>query len=441
MACRWGTQTPGPIYSRSTNAKAGQPRRELATAISEVGPHLPVTKGTAILVQKPTLDDWAQAELAKGRHAGRIHDCVWVLAAMAQRAGVDPAALTFAHVQDYLTGHRTKRGTPIGQSTARQYESMARGWIRYVATGDSVRGGRELRTELAAFKTWLMTRAPGRRALRESSATERRNNVSAVARHAGVHPARLTGAHVTAFLADHGHCSIPYVNRLLGSLQVYAAFAAIADPTAGIVRDIPLQTPRRGRPVSDRAVRAMLAIATDTERALMLLGLYCGGRAHELAMICAEDLEIIDDEGNGRLLICDGKGGYARYVPIGAEQIADLAPVYVPGVTTGKLFPKLCGTHKELTKMGAGRRVTTMIRELAARAGVKCTAHQLRHWFASTANEQTGGANLVLIGDLLGHKSLETTKVYLASLAQQDRGVSLSGVLGQRVRGMQRGAA
>jgi site-specific recombinase XerD len=66
-----------------------------------------------------------------------------------------------------------------------------------------------------------------------------------------------------------------------------------------------------------------------------------------------------------------------------------------------------------------------LIERLYARAGIRkqvlegALVHALRHTFATTALE--GGASVLEVSQLLGHESLDTTRLYLEATADELR--------------------
>lgn len=125
--------------------------------------------------------------------------------------------------------------------------------------------------------------------------------------------------------------------------------------------------------------------------------LYTGVRLAELAGVRPPDVDI--DERTMRIL---GKGGAERLVPLHPDLVGDLAAALASG---GPLFPSRRGGPIS----AAG--ISEMFRRFVqGQLGVACTAHQLRHSVAVRLLRE--GVDIRLIGDLLGHQSLNTTKRY-----------------------------
>lgn len=170
----------------------------------------------------------------------------------------------------------------------------------------------------------------------------------------------------------------PTVPRALSRAQLQAMLAA-------------LDTPRGPREWAHTHDRARLGVR---------LFLYTGLRLSEVAQLRWGDVSL----EASTIVVRDGKGGRARSVPIHRRLAVELLAVAdrdparaVIGSRDGAvLHPK---TVAEIFS-----------RWLRAR-GVTITAHQLRHTFATEMLR--AGAPLPDIQAALGHRSLETTQVYL----------------------------
>jgi site-specific recombinase XerD len=116
------------------------------------------------------------------------------------------------------------------------------------------------------------------------------------------------------------------------------------------------------------------------------------------------------DEGEIKVL---GKGSKERIVLFGSHARNALHK-YIkegrPGLISGKKAPSLFINRRggRLTP----RSVERMIASYAKKAGLnkKVTPHTLRHSFAT--HLLSGGADLRMVQELLGHVSLSTTQVY-----------------------------
>jgi integrase/recombinase XerC len=135
----------------------------------------------------------------------------------------------------------------------------------------------------------------------------------------------------------------------------------------------------------------------------------CGIRVSEL-----EGLNVEDVDGMNRTVRVSGKGGRERIVPIGRVAI-DAIRAYretleiekgVPAAAQGPLFLNPKGGR--LT----GRSVARILDKIARKAGIAIpvSPHALRHTFATHMLD--AGADLRVVQELLGHKSLSTTQKY-----------------------------
>jgi integrase/recombinase XerC len=141
------------------------------------------------------------------------------------------------------------------------------------------------------------------------------------------------------------------------------------------------------------------------DRAVVFLMLHAGLRVGELVSLEVGDIEL--GERRGEVRVRHGKGGKERTVPLNAEVRRALREWLEvrPKVESPYLFVGKGG--ERLRDSGVQRRVA----EIGRRAGVELTPHVLRHTFARMLVE--AGVGLERVAALLGHESLDTTKVYL----------------------------
>ncbi len=140
----------------------------------------------------------------------------------------------------------------------------------------------------------------------------------------------------------------------------------------------------------------------------MLEVLYGSGlRVTELATLKVAEINLHDG-----FLVCRGKGGKERIVPLGRSSckairryLDEVRPLVDPGGTE-ELF--LSRRGRPFTRQG----VWKLLRQHAAKAGLsaKISPHVLRHSFATHLLER--GADLRSVQLMLGHSQITTTQIY-----------------------------
>jgi integrase/recombinase XerC len=176
--------------------------------------------------------------------------------------------------------------------------------------------------------------------------------------------------------------------------------------------------------------------------------LQTGVRLDECGHLHLEDLDV--GERSGHLTIRHGKGNKARIVPLNAsarQALADyLAPrfgcdptikavaLHWPRTSPRTPLTPLWKSQKggALTMSAMRQMIDEIVRASAARGLVpsKTCAHTLRHTFAHNYLETYPG-DVVGLAALLGHASLDTTRLYSQPTLEQ---------LGTRVEGLNQNA-
>ena len=190
----------------------------------------------------------------------------------------------------------------------------------------------------------------------------------------------------------------------------------------GVIRENPADavlTPRQEKylPVHlsvDDAFRLLDSIKTDTlagrrNRAFLETLYSCGIRVSEL-----EGLNVQDIDGVNRTVRVLGKGRRERVVPIGRVALDAIrsyrkcleAQKGVMAATRGPLFLNNSGGRL------SSRSVARILDKIARQCGIgtPVSPHALRHTFATHMLD--AGADLRVVQELLGHKSLSTTQKY-----------------------------
>jgi integrase/recombinase XerD len=163
-------------------------------------------------------------------------------------------------------------------------------------------------------------------------------------------------------------------------------------------------------------VERALAICTGgspkalRNHAILLLLARLGVRAHEVAVLCLEDIN--GYEGYG--CIRPGKTHRARVLPL-VQEVGCAVATYLqhgrPPTTSRHLFLHCRAPFRPLTDATAISRIAT---RALVRAGIasraRLGAHTFRHTVASQMVNQ--GASFKDVADVLGHRSLQTTGIY-----------------------------
>lgn len=221
------------------------------------------------------------------------------------------------------------------------------------------------------------------------------------------------------------------VNRRLASLRIFLAWAVEtgrlpANPMARIsglkppARTAPrwLSQPEQARLTAaiERAVQLALSLADHPEaglavqalrdRALLIMLLNTGLRVLEIASLTLDDLILTGDEG--AVFIREGKGGVARTVPLNrrTRQVLDEYLALRPDHHSRRLFVGQRGP------IGV-RQVLRLLKKYCRHAGLPAdliSVHTLRHTFGKNLVE--AGVPLEEVAALMGHASLNTTRIY-----------------------------
>jgi integrase/recombinase XerD len=158
-----------------------------------------------------------------------------------------------------------------------------------------------------------------------------------------------------------------------------------------------LVAPRSGDPLWKR------------DRAILELMYATGCRVSE---VC--DLLLANVHLNEGYCLAEGKGSKQRMVPLG-ERAVDVIRVYLEEERPQLAIRQQHAPWLILSRTGQRLRreaVWELVKRYAARAGIadEATPHTLRHSFAT--HLLSGGADLRLIQEMLGHASIQTTQVY-----------------------------
>jgi len=211
------------------------------------------------------------------------------------------------------------------------------------------------------------------------------------------------------------------VNRRLAAIRAYVKWAQdsgqiTSDPARGIrlvaaQKLAPQWLDRKGqRDLHAAAERALVAAKTEPAKFLALrdwtvveLMLNTGLRIAELCALTTQDVTLSAKKGT--LVVRQGKGEKRREIPLNQTAREALATWLTRRPGAGLLFAGQ--RNEEITPSGIHRRLA----ELGRIAGVEVHAHTLRHTFAK--NLIDAGVTLEKVAALLGHSSLNTTRMYV----------------------------
>ena len=215
------------------------------------------------------------------------------------------------------------------------------------------------------------------------------------------------------------------VNRHVVVLRsFYRAMVAIGElePAGNPLAHFPtLKAPRRKLPrvLSEPEVRRLLeAPESDSvlglrDRALLQLLYGTGMRASEAASLCERDVDLAE----ASVRVC-GKGGHERTLPLNAAVIRSLQTYRQARGPATPMAPFFVSRRRRaMTRGGIYERVCTGARR--ARLAAPVSPHGLRHTFAT--HLVRAGVGLVTIRDLLGHRQISSTQLYLHVTAQDLR--------------------
>ncbi|MEJ9080792.1 tyrosine-type recombinase/integrase [Gordonia malaquae] len=227
----------------------------------------------------------------------------------------------------------------------------------------------------------------------------------------GVQPLSASAVDIMRWLADHDDdWSDSTAAVYVAYLRAWFKFLQTTDKRL----DNPMLkvgTPRVGerepRPVSDRAVIDILQTTMRSKtRTMILLALLAGLRVHEIAKVRGEDFDL-----RAGLLWVKGKGRKTKSVPL-HPILVELA-IRMPEI--GPWFPKRGHPSETMCP----KSVSQVIGQTMRRAGVHATAHQLRHWYATTLLDNE--IDIRVVQELMRHKSIASTQIYTAVPAGRRR--------------------
>jgi len=219
------------------------------------------------------------------------------------------------------------------------------------------------------------------------------------------------------------------VNRAVVVLRrFYSAIVAMgyldhaANPLAGFptIKAVPRKLPIALSP--EQVSRLLSEPRPDTviglrDRALLALLYGTGIRASECASLRCGQVDLSELT----ITVC-GKGGHERVIPLN-PQLAEVLRIYAqargPALPAAPFFRSRFG--RLLSRGSVYERVRTWGQR--SRIGVTLSPHRMRHTFAT--HLVRAGVGLVTIRDLLGHRLITSTQVYLHVTADDLRAAAM----------------
>ncbi|MBM3419838.1 MAG: site-specific tyrosine recombinase XerD [Bacteroidetes bacterium] len=234
----------------------------------------------------------------------------------------------------------------------------------------------------------------------------------------GLSPESVTYNDLRRFLATYGeeNGNARTQSRLLSGIRAFYRYLLLEN----VIRENPaslIDSPRIGFRLPevlaveeiDRIIDAIDLSKPEGHRNKAIIEtLYgCGVRVSELVNIRLTDIHT--DEG---YIVVTGKGNKQRLVPVSDKALTEIKLYletrnHLPVITDRNIL-FLNRRGKKLTRV----MIFTIIRDLAARAGIrkKISPHTFRHSFATHMVE--AGADLRAVQEMLGHESILTTEIY-----------------------------
>ena len=205
--------------------------------------------------------------------------------------------------------------------------------------------------------------------------------------------------------------------RLISSLKAFYRFLILDGRTASNPA-LQLSSPKAWlslpKYLTTEEVLLLLAQPDDSDprgirdRAMLEVMYAAGLRVSELILLKTEDVHLRDS-----FVLCRGKGGKERIVPLGGSAVEAVGRYLAegrPGLAAGTAGDELFLTRRggPFTRKGFWK----MLRGHAEKAGLwrKVHPHVLRHSFATHLLER--GADLRAVQVMLGHSLITTTQVY-----------------------------
>lgn len=214
---------------------------------------------------------------------------------------------------------------------------------------------------------------------------------------------------------DNGDAAVQRQSTILKCF--YAAMVAMGhlDPRANPLAHMPkLKAKPRKLPtvlVEEEVERLLESPPTDIvlglrDRAILTLLYGTGIRASECATLNEEDVDL-----SGNEIRVTGKGGHQRVIPLNPK-VAEVLATYRQA--RGEVRPRSTFFRSRRGKSMSRGAIYERVRKYARRARISknVSPHTLRHTFA-THFLKTEDSNIVKLRDLLGHRWISSTQIYV----------------------------
>lgn len=259
--------------------------------------------------------------------------------------------------------------------------------------------------ELNQFRSWLKCQYPS-----SSASIHYSSDLALFFSFAKRSPATITSKDVDHYVShslQQGNKRAT-INRRLSALRTFYYFLSM---TCDLPPDCPVFPRHRlrksyplPRDVGDTNLQALFnTISCSRDRVMFLLMLNCGLRVGEVHSLSLDDVDFKDPPS----ILVHGKGGRQRKVYL-SPPVQHALIEWLNSRPVSKDRAAFISEHgKRLSISG----IQYLLKGYCEKAGIKLTAHQLRHTFG----RQMAEAHLPLtsLQSRLGHKSVRTTQLYV----------------------------
>lgn len=224
-------------------------------------------------------------------------------------------------------------------------------------------------------------------------------------RHFGRSPARMGIPEIREYLLHlrEKPCSCSWWRQAVAALRfLYGVTLERPEMVPDIPR--PRRKPELPSVLTVEDVERLLAAVPNARHQVILMTIYSAGlRLSEVLHLRPEDID--SDE---MVIRVRGKGGRDRFVPLSPVLLPKLRQLRRASGDSPWIFP-----GKDPRRHLTGSPVAEMMRQARALARItkRASPHTLRHCFATHLLE--AGTDIRIIQELLGHRSIHTTLMYI----------------------------